>query len=115
MQNFTIMGNSLGDAPWSGYIPITSTYTNGTVYNTTHFGYNNGSWYVLHEPTKDDQLGIPGMSSACTGTNVSCQYLTCVKTVMHGAIFCKVRAYVCIILQIYVYTYTLENITCNLK
>ena len=48
MQNFTIMGNSLGDAPWSGYIPITSTYTNGTVYNTTHFGYNNGSWYVLH-------------------------------------------------------------------
>ncbi len=48
MQNFTIMGNSLGDASWSGYIPITSTYPNGTVYNTTHFGYNNGSWYVSH-------------------------------------------------------------------
>jgi len=48
VQDFTIVGNSLGDAPWSGYIPITSTYTNGTVYNTTHFGYNNGSWYVLH-------------------------------------------------------------------
>jgi len=47
VQNFTIMGNSLGDAPWSGYIPITNTLPNGTVYNTTHFGYNNGSWYVL--------------------------------------------------------------------
>ncbi|DBA94745.1 TPA: hypothetical protein ACH3X1_002294 [Trebouxia sp. C0004] len=46
VQNFTIMGNSLGDAAWSGYIPITSTYPNGTVYNTTHFGYNNGSWYT---------------------------------------------------------------------
>jgi len=40
------MGNSLGDAPWSGYIPITDTYDNGTVYNTSAYGYNNGSWYV---------------------------------------------------------------------
>jgi len=46
VQNFTIMGNSLGDAPWSGYIPITDTYDNGTVYNTSAYGYNNGSWYV---------------------------------------------------------------------
>ncbi|DBA85173.1 TPA: hypothetical protein ACH3X2_005886 [Trebouxia sp. C0005] len=46
VQNFTIVGNSLGDAPWSGYIPITSTYSNGTVYNTSHFGFNNGSWYT---------------------------------------------------------------------
>ena len=45
VQNFTIMGNSLGDAPWSGYIPITGVHSNnGTVYNTTAYGYNNGSW-----------------------------------------------------------------------
>lgn len=44
VQNFTVMGNSLGDQEWSGYIPITSTYDNGTVYNTGAFGYNNGSW-----------------------------------------------------------------------
>ncbi|KAL0042039.1 hypothetical protein WJX77_001435 [Trebouxia sp. C0004] len=46
VQNFAIMGNSLGDAPWSGYIPITDTYDNGTVYNTSAYGYNNGSWYT---------------------------------------------------------------------
>ena len=44
VENFTIMGNSLGDQEWSGYIPITSTHDNGTVYNTGAFGYNNGSW-----------------------------------------------------------------------
>ena len=46
VQNFKITGNSLGDAPWSGYIPITDSYDNGTVYNTSAYGYNNGSWYV---------------------------------------------------------------------
>ncbi len=40
-------GLLLGDAPWSGYIPITDTYDNGTVYNTSAHGYNNGSWYVI--------------------------------------------------------------------
>lgn len=44
VENFTITGNSLGDQEWSGYIPITSTYDNGTVYDTGAFGYNNGSW-----------------------------------------------------------------------
>lgn len=44
VENFTITGNSLGDQDWSGYIPITSTYDNGTVYNTGAFGFNNGSW-----------------------------------------------------------------------
>lgn len=44
VQNFTITGNSLGDMPWSGYIPITSTHANGTVYDTGAYGYNNGSW-----------------------------------------------------------------------
>ena len=46
MDNFTITGNSLGDQDWSGYIPITSTHDNGTVYNTGAFGFNNGSWYA---------------------------------------------------------------------
>ncbi len=44
VENFTIMGNSLGDQEWSGYIPITSNYDNGTVYDTGEYGYNNGSW-----------------------------------------------------------------------
>ncbi|KAL3161962.1 hypothetical protein ABBQ38_009042 [Trebouxia sp. C0009 RCD-2024] len=46
VENFTIVGNSLGDKEWSGYIPITSTADNGTVYNTGAFGFNNGSWYT---------------------------------------------------------------------
>ncbi|KAL3141374.1 hypothetical protein ABBQ32_004954 [Trebouxia sp. C0010 RCD-2024] len=46
VENFTITGNSLGDQEWSGYIPITSTYDNGTVYDTGAFGFNNGSWYT---------------------------------------------------------------------
>ena len=46
MENFTIMGNSLGDMEWSGYIPVTSTADNGSVIETGAYGYNNGSWYT---------------------------------------------------------------------
>ena len=44
VDNFTISGNSLGDQEWSGYIPVTTTATNGSIVNTGAYGYNNGSW-----------------------------------------------------------------------
>lgn len=46
MENFTIVGNSLGDMEWSGYIPVTTTADNGSVIETGQFGFNNGSWYT---------------------------------------------------------------------
>lgn len=46
VENFTIMGNSLGDVEWSGLIPVITTADNGSVIETGQYGYNNGSWYT---------------------------------------------------------------------
>lgn len=46
VDNFTIVGNSLGDQNWTGFIPVTTTAPNGSLITTGASGFNNGSWYT---------------------------------------------------------------------